>query len=48
MAAFGNLPLRYSLLAIAVVTGPWAAWHFYAGGCHLDVDLARADEVSAA
>jgi hypothetical protein len=36
--------LRYSLLIIAVITGPWTAWHFYAAGRHIEADLARVEE----
>jgi len=36
--------LRYSLLIIGVITGPWTAWHFYVAGRHIDADLARVDE----
>ncbi len=44
-ATSGDESLRYSLLIIGAVTGPWVAWHFYAAGCHIDDDLARVDEV---
>ncbi|MGI9203671.1 MAG: spinster family MFS transporter [Woeseiaceae bacterium] len=36
--------LRYSLLIIGAVTGPWAAWHFHIAARHIDGDLARANQ----
>ncbi len=41
---FGVESLRYSLLIIGAITGPWAAWHFYYAGRHIDNDLARASQ----
>lgn len=35
--------LRYSLLIVGAVTGPWIAWHFHVAGRHIEADLARAD-----
>jgi predicted MFS family arabinose efflux permease len=46
-ATSGDESLRYSLLLIGAVTGPWTAWHFYAAGRHIDADLARAGEADA-
>jgi predicted MFS family arabinose efflux permease len=40
-ADYGLESLRYSLLIIAAITGPWTAWHFYAASRHIDKDLAR-------
>ena len=40
----GSESLRYSLLIIGAVTGPWVAFHFYAAGRHIERDLARVDE----
>jgi predicted MFS family arabinose efflux permease len=40
----GSESLRYSLLIIGAVTGPWVAFHFYAAGRHIEGDLARVDE----
>ena len=40
----GSDSLRYSLLIIGAVTGPWTAWHFYAASRHIDSDLARAGD----
>jgi predicted MFS family arabinose efflux permease len=37
----GTDSLRYSLLIIGAVTGPWTAWHFYAASRHIDSDLTR-------
>ena len=39
--------LRYSLLAIGAITGPWTAWHFYYASRYIDADLARAEERQA-
>lgn len=39
--SLGVESLRYSLLLVGVVTGPWAAWHFFLAGRHIDADLAR-------
>lgn len=41
MATEGAESLRYSLLIIGAVTGPWTAWHFYQASRHIDADLAR-------
>lgn len=41
----GNESLRYSLLIIGAVTGPWIAFHFYAAGRHIEADLGRAGEM---
>jgi predicted MFS family arabinose efflux permease len=43
-ASAGNESLRYSLLIIGAVTGPWIAFHFYAAGRHIEGDLARVSE----
>jgi hypothetical protein len=43
-AGFGNESLRYSLLTIATITGPWTAWHFLLASRHIEGDLARVDE----
>jgi predicted MFS family arabinose efflux permease len=40
----GSESLRYSLLIISAVTGPWTAWHFYMAGRYIDADLARVNE----
>lgn len=36
--------LRYSLLIVSAIAGPWAAWHFYMASRYIDADLARVDE----
>lgn len=41
---FGVESLRYSLLIIGAITGPWAAWHFHCAGRFIDGDLARANQ----
>jgi predicted MFS family arabinose efflux permease len=38
-ASLGDESLRYSLLLVGAVVGPWSAWHFYAAGRHLEADL---------
>jgi len=38
-ASTGSESLRYSLLAIASITGPWTALHFYLASRHLEQDL---------
>ncbi|MDH5345203.1 MAG: MFS transporter [Gammaproteobacteria bacterium] len=43
-ATAGNESLRYSLLIIGAVTGPWIAWHFYVAGRYIEGDLARVGE----
>ena len=43
-ASAGDESLRYSLLIIGAVIGPWTAWHFYAAGHYIEGDLARAHE----
>jgi predicted MFS family arabinose efflux permease len=40
----GSESLRYSLLIIGAITGPWTAWHFYMAGRYIDNDLARVNE----
>jgi len=44
IATQGVDSLRYSLLMIGAITGPWTAWHFYAASRHIEADLARVDE----
>jgi len=44
-ATQGTESLRYSLLIIGAITGPWTAWHFYMASRYIDVDLARVEEV---
>jgi predicted MFS family arabinose efflux permease len=40
----GTESMRYSLLIVACVVSPWAAWHYFAAGHHIEADLARAEE----
>ena len=42
--SFGADSMRYSLLCLAFVAGPWSAWHYFAASRHIEGDLARADE----
>jgi len=41
---FADDSMRYSLLFVAVVIGPWSAFHYLAAGRHIEGDLARSDE----
>ena len=43
--AHGDESLRYSLLIIGAVTGPWVAWHFFMAGRYIEHDLGRVDDV---
>lgn len=36
--------LRYSLMAVGLITTPWSAFHYYRAGQFIEDDLARADE----
>ncbi len=45
-ASYGPDSLRYSLAIINVVAGPWAAWHFFTAGRHINADLRRANEAN--
>ncbi len=38
---FGADSMRYSLMAIGVVMGPWVAFHYYVAGTHINRDLDR-------
>ena len=40
---FGSESMRYSLLAIGAVIGPWVAFHYYVAGRHIADDLARVE-----
>jgi len=42
--SLGDDSLRYSLLLVGAVIGPWSAYHFYAAGQHLEADLDHVDE----
>ncbi len=39
--SMGPESMRYSLLTIGAVVGPWSAFHYYRAGKHLEGDLAR-------
>lgn len=40
----GNESLRYSLMVVGLVTGPWSAFHYFRAGRFIEADIARADE----
>lgn len=42
-ASYGADSMRYSLLAIGAVIGPWVAFHYYAAGRHIASDLDRVE-----
>ena len=42
-ASYGAESMRYSLLSIGVVMGPWVAFHYYAASRHIASDLDRVD-----
>ncbi len=42
---YGDDSMRYSLLIIAAIIGPWSALHYYFAGEHIDSDLARANDL---
>ncbi len=41
---FNEDSMRYSLLIVTLTILPWAAWHYYCAGKHIDRDLLRATE----
>ncbi|MCZ6619599.1 MAG: MFS transporter, partial [Gammaproteobacteria bacterium] len=41
---FGSESMRYSLLIIGAVVGPWSALHYFFAGRHIESDLARAND----
>jgi MFS family permease len=41
---FGNESMRYALLTVGAVVGPWSALHYYLASRHIDADLLRVDE----
>jgi MFS family permease len=43
-ADFGSESMRYSLLTVAAVIGPWTAFHYFMAGKHIESDLARVDD----
>lgn len=42
--AFADESMRFALLLVTALILPWAAWHYYRAGSHIDADLARATE----
>ncbi len=42
--AFGQDSMRYSLLTVGAVVGPWSAFHYYMAGRSIDHDLQRTDD----
>ena len=42
-ASYGADSMRYSLLTIGAVMGPWVAFHYYAASTHIARDLDRVD-----
>jgi MFS family permease len=45
-AGYGAESMRYSLLIIAIITGPWTAFHYFMAGKHIEYDLARVDDAT--
>ena len=41
-SGYGHESMRYSLLIVGAVVGPWSALHYFLAGRHIDEDLARA------
>ena len=41
---FGSESMRYSLLIVGAVVGPWSALHYFFAGRHIESDLARAND----
>ncbi|HEX2138921.1 MAG TPA: MFS transporter [Woeseiaceae bacterium] len=41
--AFASESMRYSLLIVGAIAGPWSAVHYLLAGRHIERDLARAD-----
>jgi predicted MFS family arabinose efflux permease len=41
--ALGSESMRYSLLIVGSIVGPWSALHYFLAGRHIEGDLARAD-----
>jgi len=42
--SLGADSMRYTLLILGVIVGPWSALHYFLAARHIDHDLARADE----
>ena len=43
-SSVGVESIRYSLLILTVIFGPWSAAHYFFAARHIDYDLSRADE----
>ena len=43
-ADYGSESMRYSLLIVAAIVGPWTAFHYFMAGKHIESDLARAGD----
>ena len=41
-SGYGQDSMRYSLLIVGAVVGPWSALHYFLAGRHIDEDLSRA------
>jgi len=41
---FGNDSMRYSLLLVVSIIGPWSAYHYFVAGKYLDADLLRVEQ----
>lgn len=42
----GDESMRYALLGLSLLIGPWCAWHYFRAGKYLEGDLARREEAS--
>jgi len=40
-ADFGQDSMRYALLVVGGVVGPWSAFHYYKAGQSIEADLAQ-------
>ena len=45
-ADMGNESMRYSLLIVGAIVGPWSALHYFLAGRHIESDLARSGDKS--
>lgn len=43
-AVYGEESMRYSLLIIAAIVGPWSALHYFIAGKYIESDLARGND----
>lgn len=42
----GDESMRYALLGMSLLIGPWCAWHYFRAGKYLEGDLARKDDAA--